>query len=300
LYIGVAGHSFTIDRDDPDHAQAAINVLPGGGPSVILNGDIQVDNIPTSMLRNGSLNNTLLAQTITLGLNLGVTTALGNLELVNGMLLVTAEPANECNTTSNDIVVCSYVASTLVSAPVITFLTNNVWDGDSFEPDISADKEATVVELFQLASSALGGNAYGQSLTAIAGLADQINNNFDGCRVFIGYLTAEQFTALTSGCTTTTAAALYGRGEFNLSAAPNPFFSSVRFDFTATESGNARLEVFDLLGRKIANVYQGYIEAGTRRTVEYRVGTHNRVPMIYRLTIKNKTSFGKLIPGSSD
>lgn len=65
-------------------------------------------------------------------------------------------------------------------------------------------------------------------------------------------------------------------------------------------SGLANLEIYDLMGRKLAKVFEGQVEKGIQKTVDYRVPQAQRIPLIYRLTIGDKTSFGKLVPGSTD
>jgi hypothetical protein len=89
-------------------------------------------------------------------------------------------------------------------------------------------------------------------------------------------------------------------GELTLLASPNPYNSNINFNFVSPVSGVANLEIYDLMGRKLAKVFEGQVEKGIAKTIYYRVPSELRVPMIYRLTIGNKTSFGKLLPGSTD
>ena len=89
-------------------------------------------------------------------------------------------------------------------------------------------------------------------------------------------------------------------GELTLLASPNPFNSNINFNFVAPESGRVTLEIFDLMGRKLANIFEGQVEKGTPKTIYYRVPSELRVPMIYRLTMGSQTRFGKLLPGSTD
>jgi hypothetical protein len=308
IVIGRSGRSFTIRKTTAD-INAVIDLLPGGGPSAILPaGDFFASStLPSSLLKNGRLKNTLLAQTVTFGLNLGGTTSLQDFELKANLLLVTAKPAESCNTSSGEFVSCTYKTATLPSANVIQFLFDNIWNGTAFVPDVSANKKATAYELFQLASAALGNaGPAGISLESISSLEDKLNNVFDGCRVVIGYMTAEEFAALNAPCTvtlTTNEARGTATGavkELTLSAYPNPYRHTIHFNFVSPVSGRALLEVYDLMGRKIANVYQGYVDAGIQKSVNYTVPALQRMPMIYRLSIGNKTSFGKLLPDNGN
>ena len=45
-------------------------------------------------------------------------------------------------------------------------------------------------------------------------------------------------------------------------AYPNPFLGSARFDFSLAEAGSARMEVFDLSGRRVATIVSGILTAG--------------------------------------
>jgi hypothetical protein len=71
LTIGKTGHSITIPVAN---AQAVIDYLPGGGPSSVLkSGNVVLGSSQyTSLYGSGRIGNSLLAQTITLGLNMKV------------------------------------------------------------------------------------------------------------------------------------------------------------------------------------------------------------------------------------
>jgi hypothetical protein len=87
--------------------------------------------------------------------------------------------------------------------------------------------------------------------------------------------------------------------DLQVQAYPNPYFSSVNFQLESPVSGKASLEVYDLMGRKMAVVYQGSLEAGVPRTVTYKIPSTQRVPMIYKLSVGEKSSRGKLLPDAN-
>ncbi|MDO8336621.1 MAG: hypothetical protein Q7T74_07675, partial [Candidatus Saccharibacteria bacterium] len=95
MTIGLPGQSVFMTA--PDDIDDIIRVLPGGGGSyALLAGDIQISSSDfSSYLRKGNINNTLLAQTITLGLNLGIDSDLGDFVLQSGTL-ATAAPEGGC------------------------------------------------------------------------------------------------------------------------------------------------------------------------------------------------------------
>ena len=46
---------------------------------------------------------------------------------------------------------------------------------------------------------------------------------------------------------------------------PNPFNPSTTIDFYAPESGNLQLDVFNMLGQKVATIANGYYSTGAHR-----------------------------------
>jgi hypothetical protein len=86
--------------------------------------------------------------------------------------------------------------------------------------------------------------------------------------------------------------------KLNVSAYPNPHNGTINFNFVAPVSGKASLEVYDLLGRRLALIFEGNVDAGMQKNLNYRVPSAHRTPMIYKLSIGDKTSFGKLLPGT--
>ena len=177
MTIGSLGNTVVI-TNTPTDRMAIIEVLPGGGSSYVLSGSYSISALPGSYLKNGNINNTLLAQTIALGLNIGINGALGDFALQGGTL-VTAESQGGCG---------SDIAKTRICNPDGT--VTNEYEYYSISPNvvsaITGDK--TVQGLFDLANKALGGGATnGLSLSEIASAVDMINNAFDGCRIFVGY-----------------------------------------------------------------------------------------------------------------
>jgi hypothetical protein len=88
--------------------------------------------------------------------------------------------------------------------------------------------------------------------------------------------------------------------DLQVHAYPNPFNSTINFNFVSPVSGKASLEVFDLLGRKLANVYQGNVDANKPQAIPYKVPSAHMVPMIYRLTVGDHSTRGTLLPGNKE
>ncbi|TDD73691.1 Ig-like domain-containing protein [Flavobacterium caseinilyticum] len=177
MTIGSLGNTVVI-TNTPIDRMAIIDVLPGGGKSYVLSGSYSISALPSSYLKNGRINNTLLAQTIVLGLNIGINGALGDFALQGGTL-VTAESQGGCG---------SDIAKTRICNADGT--VTNDYEYYPISPNVVAaiTGDKTVQGLFDLANRALGGGAInGLSLSEIASAVDMINNAFDGCRIFVGY-----------------------------------------------------------------------------------------------------------------
>jgi len=74
-------------------------------------------------------------------------------------------------------------------------------------------------------------------------------------------------------------------GELNLQAAPNPFDQVTTITFTARETGRALLELYDLQGRKVAEVFNGEVQPGQQRQIEMPGSSLGQG--IYLLRMKN-------------
>jgi len=293
--------SFTVSQTTAS-INGLIDALPGGGKSTKLTGDVNASAIPDSWLKNGNIDNTLLAQTLTLGLNLGIQDNLASFVLESGKWLVT-QKKQSCDFNSTAVVPCAY-DSVMFDASVVTFLYNNKWDAatGTFVAD-NGTKTATVAELYLLANALLGGATYsGVNLSAVASVEDAINNIFDECRFSLGYFAgypSQPTPKCVVALTTLRASRDLNSSEIvnNLSVAayPNPFNDRVRFTIKSVAAGQGSLEVFNTLGQKVKTIYQGYLNAGSEQVVEYRVPAAHRQNLIYVLTLNGKRVTGKLL-----
>jgi hypothetical protein len=76
---------------------------------------------------------------------------------------------------------------------------------------------------------------------------------------------------------------------------PNPYTDKVRFNLVSGISGLATLELHNVLGQKVAVVYQGYIKAGTEFSKEYFVPYKDRGTLIYTFRVGDQKISGKLL-----
>jgi hypothetical protein len=315
LRVGCVGHSVTIATGQ---ASCVLAVLPGGGQSGPLSaGDYSICNLPASYLKGGRINNALLAQTITLGLNLGINPpGLGNFALQPGQWLVTADVV-ECG--SNVVEACTFNC-----APNPLFPNQYLWSVATTPYHVSdcqisqalwnALTTKNVSGLYALANSALCGNALpvGVTYSDITNAVDCINNAFDGCRAFIEWRsgarpTAQSFCTLPSVTTPCPAPAIVSTtigarpsGEvaangLTVSAYPNPFRDRVSFVINSEVSGQATLEVYNMLGQRMQTVYNGNVVANRSQLVEYRVSQAFNGGLIYIFKQGGKQVTGKLL-----
>jgi zona occludens toxin (predicted ATPase) len=84
--------------------------------------------------------------------------------------------------------------------------------------------------------------------------------------------------------------------DLKVSAYPNPYTNVVNFQFASPKTGKAVLEVYDLLGRKIAVVYQGNVNANVPVQAKLNVPALSRVPLVYKLTVNDKAVRGSILP----
>ena len=80
-------------------------------------------------------------------------------------------------------------------------------------------------------------------------------------------------------------------------AYPNPYSDNVNFVIQSTVSGKGTLEVFNIAGQKVATLFQGQVEAGVGRTVDYNVPEAGRTNLIYVFKVGKERVTGTLLQG---
>ncbi len=142
-----------------------------------------------------------------------------------------------------------------------------------------------------------------------AGLYTQIRNAFlncdcDGLGSTLGAISAlhtgtycqDAANALNSFVSRDISRPAIDDGGIEVAAYPNPYNNVVNFKFASPTSGKAVLEVYDIVGRKLAVVYQGNVKANIPQNVKYNVPAVNRVQLIYKLTVNDKAVRGNILP----
>uniref|UniRef100_A0A7V2B0T4 T9SS type A sorting domain-containing protein n=1 Tax=Rhodothermus marinus TaxID=29549 RepID=A0A7V2B0T4_RHOMR len=69
---------------------------------------------------------------------------------------------------------------------------------------------------------------------------------------------------------------------------PNPFHPRTAIRFDLPEAGDVRVEVFNLLGEKVATLYEGFMSAGVGKTLRWdAVGFPSGV-YFYRVSLNSR------------
>jgi hypothetical protein len=180
--------------------------------------------------------------------------------------------------------------------------------------DAIGGTDATVGSLYTLANNVLGGDDLPEniSISEIASAVDMINNVFDECRSIYGWVPGETAPLASSFCIAPSSStpcpqfvqnrsseinriAVASSNNVKVSAYPNPFTDVVKFTIESKVSGQAQLEVVNMVGQKVATVYNGYIKANHNQVVEFRASSIARTNLIYVLKINGQQVSGKLL-----
>jgi len=268
-------------------------MLPGGGPSKVFGLDTypgvpEYENHPTWPVAPlqpggptaGKIRNILFAQTMTLYFNTTIAgSGLANMILGPGELIIADR-------------VCGSQSPVPGTRDTVSFMG---YAAIAYIVNPANGYPATVQGLLQLANDKLGGVALpGVTLDQINDAVDAINQAFDQCRMWVGYIPPNGGRMLVSR-DAYQPEKVKSAEPISVSAYPNPYNDQVRFVIESSISGEGSLDVYNMLGQKLQTVYTGYIIAGKGQIVEYKVPVQNRENLVYILRVKDKQVTGKLI-----
>ena len=83
--------------------------------------------------------------------------------------------------------------------------------------------------------------------------------------------------------------------QVSVTAHPNPFTNKVNFRIISPVSGKVSLTVYNVMGQRVAVVYEGWIDAGIAKDVEFAAPATSKGMMFYRLIQGDKSVRGKII-----
>ena len=297
IILGAGTRTITVTVNDSVRVNM---VMPGGSTPRALT---HTGNISMSQLgaysylnRQGRLNNVFLSQTLALSLNLRINPTLLHFILDSGYL-ITQKLANCGDTTT--VLSCEMDDDAIESWKM----------NDKVVGYLAANGGATVENLLVLANKLLGqvlmpgaaaaGGTVVPSYSAVSGMVSTFNEAFDECRVFLKYDSVEmECPEMESAQRFVDIQTEPVRTTIRANAFPNPYGKLIQFSLVANVSGQAELSLFDLSGHQLAQLYQGYWNAGDWRLLNYPVKPGQSVPMIYRFRVGKEVITGKLIPGN--
>jgi hypothetical protein len=281
----------------PADIDCIIAKLPGGGPAKELPaGNFGICNLPNSVAPGGGrIKNVLLAQTITLGLNIGITSPsdLGNFPLQAGTL-ATQDPVDGCGDNTPKERICVYNPD----PPYNLVNVINEYTYRTFSPALIAAIPGTknVSNLFELANRALANtdgvnnSENGVSLGEIAEAVGSINEVFDECKVFIGWDV--------DPCPPINPNPLVGGRTIEpivsenliVNAFPNPYEENFTLKIKSPVSGNAKIEFFTMDGGRKISEESKSILANRESFVLFKIP-----PSVYRSRIVYVVTVGEFI-----
>lgn len=153
-------------------------------------------------------------------------------------------------------------------------------------PYTMADVKEAVKNMFVNGTATLGGVHYSK-VEALKNELDRANNL--GCPLNNSNYLPSSITRQSEVLTPVDDA------EFSVQTAPNPYRDRIRLNIQSKVSGQGSLEIFNLMGQRVKTLYQGRIEAGQTRTIDYAVPMADRTDMIYILRVGDKLHTGKIM-----
>jgi hypothetical protein len=273
VLIGHSGAGFILDESDISDGNI-FKILPGGGPSRAISGEVSFSDksswpyLPLSNKKSheGKSQNSLFSQTLALFFNLNTNPNLAKLVIKNSVI---GTIATDCATGE----IKPRAEEKLYPIP------QDIFD------ILSLDYGQTVDGLFQMANDALGGELIGIVNSDLEKAIAAINEAFDGCRAIVDWYDG-------SSPKIGNRILLEPSG---LKAYPNPFRTSVNFEFVPDRDAQARLELFDMLGQKISTLLYIPVNKGVMNKVEYKPDGINSGFLFYRLTLGDEVTAGKML-----
>ncbi len=252
LLVGCAGNTLYFA---PGEAQCIINLLPAGGNPARITGVNTCASHPGIQIKNGRINNVLLGQTITLGLNMRIKPNLALLALDSPIL----EVANSSG--------C--LGAPPVDHPIACTVVNYTFNSSVYSLLLSMyGPNPTVANLFDLANKALGncGGIANNMLSPINDAVTMINEKFDGCKwaTFQGNGSGTNPISGIDPWITEDQPA-----QIKMSVMPNPFANSTVVEFSVSKSSHVTLELYNIMGSKIATLVDRNVNADETVTYPY-------------------------------
>ncbi len=275
LYIGCTGHSYELF---PADVSCVIDILPGGGPSKVLASDYTCGDLVSNQ---GRLFNTLLAQAITMGLNLHLDPTLGSLTiesypymdgLGNWNYIFWTSKSSNCGEPGGE--------------------PAGEWKPFYLPESVLIDGAVNVMDLFEMANDALCGMDPGVSPGDLAQALGAINEAFDECAFWTNIPPEVETEGDGEGDEFSSLSLMPGTP---LKVYPNPFRDQVIFEFSAGRDSQGLLEIYNMLGQKVAVILDRPVKRRVLNRIEYSPVEMGSGILIYRLVLDDVVQTGRII-----
>lgn len=294
--LQVGNNSPAIILYDPGDAACIITQLPGGGPEAAITGTVP-GGFPNSCADMsgvqmdpiyGNIENTLVAQALTLSLNLRLPD--------NQLALFTFDLDEYCfmtveALTCNDPFAMPDPAGTIqyftVPEAVVQYLSAAL-----------GGAAPSVADLLNLANDAISGsyvpvNAGNPTLSDITAALGAINDGFDECRVFMGWIDCAAVPAGKSIADEANMDLSYRDPQLYIY--PNPSDFSAQLVIEVYADAEVRLEIFSLDGRRLAILVDQHMMSGDRLTTTFHSGQYAPGTYLYRFSTESgHVQYGKI------
>ena len=216
-----------------------------------------------------------LGQTISLGLNLRLSSNLGGFILSASITTEGDNPGPDGLCGTADDIPSGTFGTISISQSVIDVLNTEYGS-------------ATVANLYDLANRALACQPIGGlSLSDVNNAVDAVNQGFDHCRIPVSSSAKAEADQ--------EAPVLPEPMDNLIKAYPNPLTNATTFEFSIPENGKVILEVFNSAGAKVAGLFDKTVEAGVTYKVNFNASTLARGLYLYRFQASGRYYSHKLV-----
>jgi hypothetical protein len=127
--------------------------------------------------------------------------------------------------------------------------------------------------------------------TWLAGMPDYFGESTIGTNKFSIYCTYTISTKSAEIATTITPDIEHA----DLKVYPNPFSDRLRFEFVSPESVNVRIDLYDMTGRLVNNIFGQPVEGGVNYEAEFKPDSEISGMYFYRVIMGNNITNGKVV-----
>jgi hypothetical protein len=210
----------------------------------------------------------LLAQTLTLGLNIGLNEYLGS--HIFGTKIASEKTSGECG------------KGNVISATCQSYPLESPYD------------TMTVLQLFEAAGNALVSGTDNER-RKLAGIAGAINELFDECAKAVPGCSNPITSSRSSNSAMTEQMTATLPYKLEVKAFPNPFRNIVHLRFRSPVAGDALIELYDMTGRKLEIRHLRNVQPGYDNLIEFNAQKHSYSLLYYKIQIGRYSENGKLI-----